>query len=135
MTRIHLAIKAMSENELSKIIYEEAMYVHSRIGPGMLESAYIHCLVHRLLKRLTNVKTQVPIPLIFEESKLECGYRADIVVNDKVVIEVKSIEAIAKIHKAQLLTYLRFLNLKLGMLLNFNCVHMKDGIKRIVNGL
>jgi len=81
------------------------------------------------------MRTQVPVPLIFEEVKLECGYRADLVIENKVVIEVKSIEAIAPIHLAQTLTYLRFLNLKLGMVLNFNSVLMKDGIKRVVNNL
>ena len=125
----------MTENEISNIVIHEALYIHSRIGPGMLESAYVHCLVHRLLKRNQKIITQVPVPLIFEEVKLEYGYRADIVIENKVVIEVKSIEAIADIHLAQTLTYLRFLNMKLGILLNFNCLHMKDGIRRVVNGL
>jgi GxxExxY protein len=125
----------MSENEISKIVVEEAVYVHKSIGPGMLESAYVHCLAYRLMKRGLNVKTQVAVPLVFEEIKLECGYRADLVIEDKVVIEAKSIEAIAPIHIAQTLTYLRFLNLKLGILLNFNSIFMKDGIKRVVNRL
>lgn len=125
----------MTENEISKIVVEEAIFIHKSIGPGMLESAYVHCLAYRLTKRGLSVRMQVPVPLIFEEVMLECGYRADIVIDNKVVIEVKSTEAIAPIHAAQTLTYLRFLNLKLGLVLNFNSVLMKDGIKRVVNNL
>jgi GxxExxY protein len=125
----------MNENEISKIIVEEAVYIHKSIGPGMLESVYVHCISYRLQQRGLNVKREVPVPLIFEEVKLECGYRADLVIENKVVIEAKSIDAIASIHMAQTLTYLRFLNLKLGLLLNFNSVLMKDGIKRVVNNL
>ena len=125
----------MTENEISKIVVEEAIYIHRSIGRGMLESVYVHCLACRLVKRGLHVKTEVPVPLIFEEVKLECGYRADLVIENKVVNEVKSIEAIAPIHLAQTLTYLRFLNLKLGMVLNFNSLLMKDGIKRVVNNL
>lgn len=133
----NLAIQnsSMPENEISKIVVEEAIYIHKSIGPGMLESAYVHCLAYRLVRRGLNVRTQVAVPLIFEEVKLECGYRADIVIENKVVIEVKSIEVIAPIHLAQTLTYLRFLNLKLGMVLNFNSILMKDGIRRVVNNL
>jgi len=107
---VNLAIQkeSMSENEISKIIVEEAIYIHKSIGPGMLESAYVHCLAYRLIKRGLNVKTQMPVSLIFEEVKLECGYRADLVIDNKVVIEAKSIEAIASIHLAQTLTYLLF---------------------------
>ncbi len=101
----------------------------------MLESAYVHCLAYRLIKRGLIVRTEVPVPLIFEEVRLECGYRADLVIENKVVVEVKSIEAIAPIHLAQTLTYLRFLNLKLGLVLNFHSVLIKDGIRRVVNNL
>lgn len=125
----------MNENEISKIIVEEAIHIHRSIGPGMLESAYVHCLAFRLNKRNLKIRMEVPVPLIFEEVKLDCGYRSDLVVEDKVVIEVKSIEAIAPIHLAQTLTYLRFLNLKLGIVLNFNSILMKDGIRRVVNNL
>ena len=125
----------MTENEISTLLIEEALHIHRSIGPGMLESAYVHCLNYRLIKRGLNVRTQVPVPLIFEEVKLECGYRADLVIENKVVIEVKCVEAIASIHQAQTLTYLRFLNLKLGIILNFNTVLIKDGIKRVVNKL
>ena len=125
----------MTENEISTLLIEEALHIHRSIGPGMLESAYVHCLNYRLIKRGLNVRTQVTVPLIFEEVKLECGYRADLVIENKVVIEVKCVEAIASIHQAQTLTYLRFLNLKLGIILNFNTVLIKDGIKRVVNKL
>ena len=125
----------MTENEISKIVVEEAIYIHKSIGPGMLESVYVHCLAYRLFKRSLKVRTEVPVPLIFEEVKLECGYRTDLVIENKVVLEVKSIETIAPIHLAQTLTYLRFLNLKLGMVLNFNSLLMKDGIRRVVNNL
>ncbi len=125
----------MTENEISRIIVEEAIHIHKSIGPGMLESAYVHCLAYRLAKRSLHIKREVPVPLIFEDVKLECGYRADIVVENIVIIEIKSIEAITPIHLAQTLTYLRFLHLKLGMLLNFNSVLMKEGIKRVVNNL
>lgn len=108
------------ENELSKIVLDEAFYIHKAIGPGMLESVYAHCLAYRLTKRNLCIRTEAPVPLVFEEVKLECGYRADLVVENKIVIEVKSAEAIGDIHLAQTLTYLRFLNLKLGIVLNFN---------------
>lgn len=125
----------ITENEISRIIVEEAIYIHKSVGPGMLESAYSRCLTYRLIKRGLNVKTEMPVPLVFEKIYLDCGYRADIVIEDKVVIEVKSVAAIAPIHLAQILTYLRFLNLKLGLLLNFNSILMKDGIRRVVNNL
>jgi GxxExxY protein len=125
----------MTENEISKIVVEEALHIHKSIGPGMLESAYTHCLCYRLKLRGLNIRTEVPVPLIFEEVRLECGYRSDIVVENIVVLEIKSIEVIADIHLAQTLTYLRFLNLKLGLVLNFNTLLMKNGIRRVVNGL
>lgn len=125
----------MTENEISRIIIEEAIHIHKSIGPGMLESAYAHCLAYRLAKRGLKVRSEVPVPLIFEEVKLECGYRADLVIENAVVIEIKSIETIAPIHVAQTLTYLRFLHLKLALLLNFNSLLMKDGIKRVVDHL
>jgi GxxExxY protein len=125
----------LTENEISKIVYEEAIYLHKSIGPGMLESAYVYCLRYRLVNRGLAIKTEVAIPLVFEQIHLECGYRADVVIENKVVLEIKSIEAIAPIHISQTLTYLRFLNIKLGMILNFNTVLMKDGIKRVVNNL
>lgn len=125
----------MTENEISTIVVEEAIHIHRSIGPGMLESAYVHCLAYRLAKRGLKVKSEVAVPLIFEEVKLQCGYRADLVIENTVVIEIKSVEMIAPIHIAQTLTYLRFLHLKLAVLLNFNSLLMKDGIRRVVNNL
>lgn len=125
----------MIENEISGIIIEEAITVNKTIGPGLLESAYVHCLAFRLAERGVSIKREVGVPVVFEQVKLECGYRADMVVGGKVVVEVKSIDAIADIHVAQTLTYLRFLNLRLGILLNFNSVLMKNGIRRVVNNL
>lgn len=125
----------MSENEISRIVVEEAIHIHKSVGPGMLESAYVHCLAYRLTQRCLKVRSEVPVPLVFEEVKLECGYRADLLIENLVVVEVKSVETIAPIHLAQALTYLRFLHLKLALLLNFNSLLMKDGIKRVVNNL
>ncbi len=125
----------MNENELSNIIIGEAIYVHKNLGPGLLESVYQSCLYHRLVKKELNVRKEVPVPVIFEEIKLECGFRADLVVENKVVVECKSVEALNDIFKAQTLTHIKLLNLKLGLLINFNVILLKDGIKRIVNGL
>lgn len=125
----------MTENEISSIIIGEAIHVHTKLGPGLLESAYKHCLAFRLQERNLNVSMEMAVPLVFENIKLECGYRADLVVESKVIIEIKCVEAIVDIHIAQVLTYLRLLNLKLGLVLNFNCMHMRNGIKRIANGL
>ncbi|MBA3674186.1 MAG: GxxExxY protein [Chitinophagaceae bacterium] len=124
-----------TENELSNIIIGEAIYVHKTLGPGLLESVYKECLYHRLIKRDLNVSKEIAIPLIFEEIRMECGYRADVIVENKVLIEIKCVETLADIHKAQTLTYLRLTNIKLGLLINFNVVLLKDGIKRIVNNL
>src|SRR5688572_16527136 len=126
---------SMTENEISKILVDEAIYIHRSMGPGMLESVYVHCLAHRLMKKGLSVRTEVPVPLIFEDVYLECGYRSDLIIENKVVIEVKSVDALGPIHFAQTLTYLRLLNLKLGIVLNFNSTLMKEGIKRVVNNL
>ena len=125
----------VTENELSHLVVGCAMKVHSALGPGLLESAYEACLQFELIKSGLNVEAQKPLPLVYESVKLECGYRVDLLVERKLIIEVKSIEALAEIHFAQVLTYLRLSNLRLALLLNFNVVHMKDGIRRIVNKL
>jgi GxxExxY protein len=125
----------MTENELSNLIIGEAIYVRRKLGPGLLESVYEECLYYQLLKKEVSVRRQVAVPVIFDEIKLECGYRADMVVGDKVVIEIKCVEMIHDIHKAQTLTYIKLLNLKLGLLINFNVLLLKDGLKRIVNNL
>lgn len=124
-----------TENELSNIIIGEAIHVHKSLGPGLLESVYVHCLYHRLMKSGLNVAREVAIPVVFEGERLECGYRADLIVEQKLIIEVKAIEALTDVHKAQVLTYLKLAEKKLGLLINFNVLFLKDGIKRIVNNL
>lgn len=126
--------EAMSAEEIIKIILDEAFYIHKTIGPGMLESVYQTCLAHRLKQRGLFVETEKAIPVFFEEIKMECGYRADLVVERKIIVEAKNIDAIADIHIAQTLTYLRFLNIRHGLILNFKTVLLKNGIKRVMNG-
>lgn len=124
----------MRDEEIIKIILNEAFYIHKIIGPGMLENVYKTCLAYRLRKNGLLVETEKPIPVIFEEVKMDCGYRADLVVEKIVIVDTKTIEAIGLIHISQVLTYLRFLNLRKGLILNFNTVKLKDGIKRVING-
>jgi GxxExxY protein len=125
----------MSENEIATIIVDCCYKVHVNLGPGLLESVYEEILTYELLKQGLKIKRQQPIPVIYETVKLDLGFRADLIVEDKVVIEIKSIETIAPVHGKQVLTYLRLTNLKLGILVNFNEALIKDGIKRIVNNL
>ncbi len=124
----------MTEEEIMKIILDEAFYIHKSIGPGMLEKVYQTCLCYCLRKRGLYVEEEKPVPVVFEEIRMDCGYRSDIVVEHKVIVDAKNIEPFADIHVAQLLTYLRFLNLRYGLLLNFRTVLMKDGIKRVLRG-
>src|SRR6185295_12013499 len=124
----------MVQEEIIKIILKEAFYIHRAISPGMLETVYKNCLAHRLKKTGLFVEIEKPIPVIFEEVRMECGYRADIVVEHTVVVDTKNIDAIGPLQVAQVLTYLRFLNIRHGLILNFNTVLMKDGIKRVLNG-
>lgn len=125
----------MTENEISKIIFDCALKVHKSLGPGLLESAYEECLYYELNKIGLKVEKQKPLPLVYENVKLEIGYRVDIIVDNKVIIEIKSVEALNDVHLAQVLTYLKLSNTKLGMLINFNVTLIKNGIKRIVNKL
>lgn len=125
----------MDHNELSRIIVDTAIKVHSSLGPGLLESVYLHVLAHELRKRNLLVQTEVPVPVVWESLKLDIGCRADLVVEDLIIVELKSVESIAAIHRKQLLTYLRLTNKQLGLLLNFGAELMKDGIFRVVNGL
>ena len=111
------------------------MHVHSALGPGLLESAYEACLQYELIKSGLRVEAQKPLPLVYQSVKLGCGYRVDVLVEGKLIKEVTAVEAFAEIHFAQVLTYLRLSNLHLALLMNFNVVHMKDGIRRIVNKL
>ncbi len=125
----------MTENELSRIVFDCALKVHQSLGPGLLESAYEECLFYELRKQGLNVEKQKPLPLIYEEVKLDIGYRIDIIVNNKLIIEIKSVEALNDVHFAQLLTYLKLTNCKLGLLINFNVTLIKNGVKRVVNNL
>ena len=123
----------MTENEISNKIIGIAIDVHRSLGPGLLESAYKECLYYRLRKEGFLVEKEKPMPLIYEEVRLECGYRIDILVESKVVIEIKSAEALNEVHLAQTLTYMKLGNYKLGLLINFNVSLLKDGIRRVVN--
>ena len=125
----------MTENELSNKIIGLAIEVHTALGPGLLESAYKECLCFKIGKSGLYVEKEKPMPLIFEEVKLECGYRIDLLVEKKLVIELKNVEALNDVHLAQTLTYMKLGSYKLGLLLNFNVFKLKDGIKRVVNGL
>lgn len=123
-----------AENELSKIVFDAALKVHRVLGPGLLESAYKECLFHELCKTNLLVQKEKPLPLIYETIKLDCGYRLDIVVENKLIVEIKSVDALHDIHLAQVLTYLKLSDCKLGLLINFNVLLIKDGIKRVING-
>jgi GxxExxY protein len=125
----------LTENEISNQIIGLAIEVHQSLGPGLLESAYRECLYYKLQKNNVWVEKEKPMPLIFEEVKLDCGYRIDLLVEHKVVIEIKCVEALNDVHFAQTLTYMRLGNYKLGLLINFNVSLLKNGIKRIVNNL
>jgi len=125
----------MTENEIATAILDAAFKIHRTLGPGLLESVYQATLNFELQKRGLKVLQQVGLPVYYEEIKLEVGFRVDLIVAEKVIIEIKSVEALAPVHTKQLLTYLRLMNLRLGLLLNFNEELMKNGIQRVVNGL
>jgi GxxExxY protein len=125
----------MTENELSKLTIGCAMKVHSALGPGLLESAYGACLHYELIKSGLFAEAQKPLPLIYKAIKLECGYRLDLFVERRLIIEIKSGEAVHDVHIAQLLTYLRLTDCRLGLIINFKVLRLKDGIRRVVNNL
>ena len=125
----------MNENELSKIIVDCCYKIHTTLGPGLLESVYEEVLCYELLKNNLAITRQQGIQVMYEQVQMELGFRADIIVENKVIIEIKSVEKIASVHPKQLLTYLRITGLKLGLLVNFNEALIKDGIQRIVNNL
>ena len=125
----------MGEEAIGRKILASAMKVHSAIGSGLLESAYEACLAHELRKEGLPLERQIALPIVYDGEQLDAGYRLDLWIERKVIVEVKSVERLMPIHGSQLLSYLRLSNSKLGYLLNFNVVHMKDGIKRIVNKL
>ena len=126
---------AHTENELSKIILDAAFKVHTRTGPGLLESVYEVTLAHELRKAGLRVERQVPIPIRYDDLTFDEGFRADLLVEGKVIVELKSVEQLARVHSKQLLTQLRLSDRKLGLLINFGEVHLKNGIERVVNGL
>lgn len=124
-----------TENELAREIVDAAFHVHTTLGPGLLESVYEAILALELTKRGLSVTRQQPIPIQYDGQNFAEGFRADLIVNDKIIIELKSVEQIAPIHKKQLLTYLRLANKRLGLLINFGSALIKDGIFRVANGL
>jgi len=125
----------MTENEIAKQIVDVAFKIHTTFGPGLLESVYETIMAYELQKRGLRVRRQQAIPVVYEDVKMDLGFRADLIVEDKVVVEIKSVEAIAPVHKKQLLTYLRLTDKRLGLLINFNVELIKHGITRVVNGL
>jgi len=125
----------MTENELSKVIVDVAYKVHTKLGPGLLESVYEEILYYEFVKHGFHVERQRAIPVIWDNLKMEIGFRADLIIENKVIIEIKSVELVAPVHAKQLLTYLRITGIKLGLLINFNEELIKDGIRRIANNL
>ena len=125
----------MEEERIGKSIVESALRVHSALGPGLLESAYQVCLAHELVQGGLEVEQEVGLPVNYRGKTLDVGYRIDLWIHRKVIIEIKAVEKLMSIHNAQLLSYLKLSNSKLSFLLNFNVVHMRDGINRVVNGL
>jgi GxxExxY protein len=125
----------MDENRLSNIVINHALKVHTALGPGLLESSYKECLYYELQKSGLYVEKEKPLPLIYEGVKLECGYRVDLLVENKLIIEIKSVETLNSVHLAQVLTYLKLSGCKLGLLINFNVAKLKNGLRRVVNNL
>ena len=125
----------MTENEIGEIIVDRALKVHKALGPGLLESTYEACLKYELIQSGLLVEQQKSLPVIYNDVKLDCGYRIDLLVENKVIIEIKSVEALNNVHMAQIITYLKLSGCKLGFLINFNVALIKDGIRRVVNHL
>ncbi|WP_265162977.1 GxxExxY protein [Salinimicrobium tongyeongense] len=123
------------ENEIAATILNQAFKIHTELGPGLLESVYEKCLQYELMQAGYDAKVQVPVPMNYKSISFEAGFRIDVLVENKVLVEVKSVESLAPVHFAQTLTYLRMKDLKLGLLINFNTKRLKDGIHRVVNNL
>lgn len=123
----------MTENEITERIIGCAIKVHKNLGPGLLESAYQECLFYELKNSGLTVEKEKPLPLIYEEVKLDCGYRLDLLVENKVIVEIKSVEVLNEIHLAQILTYLKLNDSKIGLLINFNVLQLVKGVKRVIN--
>ena len=128
------SFRSLRVNQVSGAGVSSAMHVHSVLGPGLLESAYQGCLAHELRKRGLEVATQVGLPVVFDGEKIELGYRIDLVVENVVIVEVKSVESVHPVHQAQLLSYLRLSGIGVGLLINFYVAHLREGIKRMVVG-
>ena len=122
----------MNEEEIFKKILDCSFKVHTELGPGLLENAYEECLTYELKKFGLMVEKQKPLPLVYEGIKLDAGYRVDLLVENRIIVEIKSVDALAEIHMAQILTYLKLSGCRLGLLINFNVKHLKDGIKRVI---
>lgn len=122
----------MQTNQITHEILDSAYKIHSNLGPGLLESAYQACLIYELKKKGIKVESEKPVPVVYEQVKLNCGYRIDILVENKVVIELKTVDAFSDVHYAQVLTYLKFSGKRVGLLLNFNTKSLKNGIKRFI---
>jgi len=122
----------MTDNELTHTIISAAIEVHRNLGPGLLESSYRTCLIQELTLRGLNVASERPIPVVYKDAKLECGFRLDLLVENKIVVELKSVEAIAPVHEATVLTYLRLSNHRIGLLINFNVAILKQGLRRYI---
>jgi len=122
----------VTDNNITHEIIGAAIEVHKRLGPGLLESAYEACLAHEIHLRNLKVDQQVPVPVIYRETKLECGYRIDLLVEGRIVVELKSIELLAPIHETIILTYLRLSGHRIGLLINFNVAVLKDGVRRFI---
>lgn len=123
----------MELNEISGQVIGAAITVHQELGPGLLESAYESCLAYELRQRGLTVEEQIPVPVVYKGIKLECGYRLDLLVEKRIIVELKAVDALLPIHDAQLLTYLKLCKLRLGLLINFNVPILKNGIKRLLN--
>jgi GxxExxY protein len=122
----------MEENSITKEVLKAAFIVHTQLGPGLLESAYEACLFYEIIQLGLEVERQVPMPLIYKEIKMEAGYRLDLLVQKKVIVEVKAVDAFTDVHIAQMITYLKLSNCKIGLLINFHVSSLKNGIKRII---
>jgi GxxExxY protein len=124
----------MTENLIAKTVFDLGLKVHKALGPGLLESAYEECLYYELLKGGFKVEKQKALPLVYETIRMEVGYRVDMMIEDKLIVEIKSVDGLNDIHLAQVLTYLKLSNCKLGLLINFNVSLFKNGVKRVING-
>ena len=125
----------MKENEVAQVIVDVAFQVHKQLGPGLLESVYQTVMAHELRKRGLRVQSEAPVPVVWDGIRMEVGFRADLLVEQCVMVELKSVESVAPVHKKQLLTYLRIADRRLGLLINFGTALIKDGISRVVNNL